>query len=79
MKRADYMSDDQKARWRAREEKVGSTIARTHKNCQEIFGKTVTITVEDEYGNVTKVRKFVPGPARPGKTAKDRARRAGMK
>ena len=69
MNRAQFMTRAQKAQWVAAEEKEGRKIPRTHENCSRIFGRTVK--------NKDGVVKFIPGPSRPGKTAKDRANRKG--
>jgi hypothetical protein len=74
MKRAQYMSSEQKARWAAAEEREGRKIPRTHENCQRILSAVVKVPVKNEQGDVVRwATKQIPGPARPGKTAKDRA------
>lgn len=76
LERKQYMSQAQLRTWKAAEEKEGGKIPRTHENCQRILGKTVKVPVRDDKGNKVKGKfetRFIPGPARPGKTAKDRA------
>jgi hypothetical protein len=73
MNRAQYMTPEQKALWESAEKREGRKIKRTHENCRKILGRY--ITVKDNAGNKTRV--FRPGVARPGKTARDRARRRG--
>ena len=69
MERHDYMTQEQKAKWAYAERQAGRKLPRTHENCMTILG-TYTKRVVD--GELKKV--LVPGPARPGKTAKDKAK-----
>lgn len=38
MERSHYMTDEQKAKWAAAEEKAGHKIKRFHSNCLRILG-----------------------------------------
>lgn len=73
MNRADFMTYEQK---RA----IPPGTARTHANMIRLTQVAKSVTVEHDDGSSTKeIRVIVPGVARPGKTAKDRAlKRKGM-
>lgn len=74
MERKHYMTSEQKARWAAAEEREGRKIPRTHQNCQRILSTAVKVPVKNDAGKVVRWEtKQIPGPARPGKTARDRA------
>ena len=69
MNRSQFMTDEQKAKWAAAERQAGCKLPRTHQNCMKILGKTERRVVRGK-----SIIKHFPGPARPGKTAKDRRR-----
>lgn len=73
MNRADFMTYEQK-------KAIPPGTVRTHANMIRLTQVVKTVTVEQDDGTSTKeVRIVVPGIARPGKTAKDRAlKRKGM-
>ena len=73
MNRADFMSYEQK-------KAIPPGTVRTHANMIRLTQVTKSVTVEQDDGSkVKEIRVIVPGVARPGKTAKDRAlKRKGM-
>ena len=38
MKRSQYMTQDQKAKWAQAERQAGHTLPRTHQNCLKVLG-----------------------------------------
>ncbi len=67
MNRSHYWTAEQKAKWAEAERKEGCKLPRTHQNCMRILGRIERRVVNGK----TRIMHF-PGPARPGKTAKDR-------
>lgn len=77
--RAHFMTQAQQRVWEEAEKREGRKIPRTHENCRRVFATITKVPVKMDSGRIIGYEtKVTPGPARPGKTAKDRAKKNGQ-